>query len=267
MLSLHYFLLFFIIESQTRKRTASDAAFENVKPQKAAEIELALRETNNEYTECIMNLQGNMVKLQKELSLLIIENHKFRDIIRIYAETGANTIVRSLVELFLKTYENNLWNSAFILYFHITRRNDYHILDLNVSDTELELMTYRNVNDGQQETIHQEYRKNVQDFLFLRKIKGIKGLNRKQLLMNRIADSIVSVTPIKNLTIVNIDEVKNALRNIYSSFSDVRYTGFTGTKTFHLPRVIPPITIAQVYAYSYILIELGFEPEYQFGPD
>ena len=126
-------------------------------------------------------------------------------------------------------------------------------------------MTYRDY-DGNQRSICKEYTENVDAFLFLRSIRDMVGLEKKQAYFRRIADTIKVITDIDNLNHVDEMDVRKALRSIYGALSDsIHQAGarFTGNEQFVLPKAIPLITVPQVYAFASIVQEVGFVPVYE----
>ena len=96
-----------------------------------------MKETEEKYLFQIIKLKDDIIERNEALRLSSERQHKYEENIRVYMQSGTSTIMRSFLELYLKTFETRTWQSASILHAHITGLQEYYILDMNVTDAEL----------------------------------------------------------------------------------------------------------------------------------
>ena len=103
-----------------------------------------MKETEEKYLFQIIKLKDDIIerseaiiKLNADIRLSSERQHKYEENIRVYMQSGTSTIMRSFLELYLKTFETRTWQSASILHAYITGLQEYYILDMNVTDAEL----------------------------------------------------------------------------------------------------------------------------------
>ena len=63
---------------------------------------------------------------------LLRKSHKYREHLKSFAYAGSVTVIRSLFEMYIKTYENKLWFDADGLRFHLNDQAE-NVLDIGWS--------------------------------------------------------------------------------------------------------------------------------------
>jgi hypothetical protein len=186
-------------------------------------------------------------------------------IINTYVSTASVSISRSLLESYLKTVEDKLWNDVWNLHVYLRLSHNHDPLSLNGTN-EAQLMQNLYVGeDGQEYAIPNDCLGLVASLSFLRSIRGERSSNRKSHLLEKISGDIQIITNLENCVDAVKEEVVIEIKSLYNTLSQEIHTSgarFGPDIQFILPKIGGTFTRSIVYAIASIVNAIGFQPIY-----
>lgn len=187
------------------------------------------------------------------------------DSAKLYYGTGAKTIIRSIYEVVLKRFENNIWMSARSLYRYVYQIDveDSAILMWNAHELQLAKASHNIFDESINEilAIQNIYLDGVSDS---GDVQWRKRAYQLEQLRFYYSEKVEVQTLMENCNTVIEGDVRKSLETIYKKLCDeVHQAGsYFSDDSVVLPRASDNLNLADIYAFATIVKDAGFKPRY-----
>lgn len=214
-----------------------------------------------EYTKVMVKFE-NYIETKEKLSETMEKYNKLLLTFKTYVDDGSKTILRSMLEVTIKKFEDKLYYEVIELY---TWYFGKHYDSLTSGDL-LDAFSFEDIRQIKLDEKYNGYLDTLEFLLSIRDLPRGQKLHEIRLHYSVRVELPGDIAQLPPIDAVGKDVVRSSIGKIFSKLSDdihqASYRFDNESGNFILPRAIGNISIADVYAFATIVIEAGLTPVY-----